>query len=127
MLLLFSLGYGVVRTLRPRRASEPQSLRAWQLVGIAAAIGVASYPLRMVLPLGHEVWHLALAQALAWVGGFTLGVLGTADEALRLASADPAARAGRLRATWPEVVGTGRVAVPAYGRPVGDRVAFEDP
>lgn len=50
-----------------------------------------------------------------------------ADEALRLASDDPAVRAGRLRADvarW--CVGTGRVAFPAYGRPVGDRVAFED-
>lgn len=76
VLLLFSLGYGVVRTLRPRRASEPQSLRVWHLVGIAVAIAVVSYPLRIVLPLGQEVWHLALAQAPAWVGGFTLGVLG---------------------------------------------------
>ena len=49
------------------------------------------------------------------------------DEALLLAAADPAVRAGRLRvdvARW--CVGTGRVDFPAYGRPVGDRVAFED-
>lgn len=50
-----------------------------------------------------------------------------ADEALRLASGDPAVRAGRLRvdvARW--CVGAGRLAFPAYAGPVGDRVAFED-
>lgn len=50
-----------------------------------------------------------------------------AHEALRLARQDPAVRAGRLRvdvARW--CVGTGRLAFPAYGGPVGDRVAFED-
>ena len=50
-----------------------------------------------------------------------------AEEALRLACDDPAVHAGRLRvdvARW--CVGTGRLAFPAYGGPVGDRVAFED-
>ena len=51
----------------------------------------------------------------------------SADDALRLARQDPAVRAGRLRvdvARW--CVGTGRLAFPAYGGPVGDRLAFED-
>lgn len=76
ILLVFSLVYGVARTIRPRRTGHPQPLRAWQLVAAALAIAAVSYPLRMVVPMGHEVWHLALAQAPAWVAGFTLGVLG---------------------------------------------------
>lgn len=76
VLLVFSLVYGVVRTLRPRRTSHPQPLRARQLVAVAMAIAAASYALRIAVPMGHEVWHLALAQAPAWVAGFTLGVLG---------------------------------------------------
>jgi fucose 4-O-acetylase-like acetyltransferase len=76
VLLVFSLAYGVVRTLQPRRTSQPQPLRARHLVAAALAIALASYPLRIAVPMGHEVWHLALAQAPAWIAGFTLGVLG---------------------------------------------------
>ena len=76
VLLVFSLVYGVARTLRPRRTSHPQPLRAWQVVAVAVAIAVVSFPLRIAVPVGHEVWHLALAQGPAWIAGFTLGVLG---------------------------------------------------
>jgi hypothetical protein len=76
VLLVLSLVYGVVRTLRPRRTSRPGLLRAWQLVAVALAIAVSSYLLRIAVPMGHEVWHLALAQAPAWIAGFTLGLLG---------------------------------------------------
>jgi fucose 4-O-acetylase-like acetyltransferase len=76
VLLAFSLLYGVARTLRPRPTSHPQPLRARQLVAVALAIALASYSLRIAVPMGHEVWHLALGQAPAWIAGFTLGVLG---------------------------------------------------
>ena len=76
VLLVFSLLYGVARTVRPHRPAGPQPLRAWQLVAVAVAIAAASYPLRVLVPMGDEVWHLALAQSPAWVAGFTLGVLG---------------------------------------------------
>ena len=66
----------MTRTVRPQRRVGPQPLRAWQLVAVAVAITAVSYPLRMVVPMGHEVWHLALAQSPAWVAGFILGVLG---------------------------------------------------
>jgi hypothetical protein len=76
VLLVFSLVYGVARTARPHRPTGPQPLRAWQLVAVAVAIAAASYLLRLVVPMGQEVWHLALGQSPAWVAGFTLGVLG---------------------------------------------------
>lgn len=76
VLLVFSLVYGVVRTVRPHGAAGPRPLHARQLVAVAVAIAVASYLLRIAVPMGHEVWHLALGQAPAWIAGFTLGILG---------------------------------------------------
>lgn len=102
VLLVFSLVYGVARTLRPRRTAEPQPLRAWQLVGVAAAIAVVSYPLRMVVPMGQEVWHLALAQAPAWVAGFALGILGGERGWFR--PLDPRLARGARRIGWAAMV-----------------------
>lgn len=76
VLLLFSLVYGVARSLRPCRTAPPRPLRARQLMGVAVAITVVSYLLRMAVPMGQEVWHVVLGQAPAWVAGFALGVLG---------------------------------------------------
>lgn len=76
VLLAFSLAYAVARTLWPRRTTGPVPLRAWQLVAAAAAVAIASYLLRLTVPLGNEVAHVSVAQAPAWVAGFTLGVLG---------------------------------------------------
>ncbi len=76
VLLVFSLAYGGVRTARPRRSDSPQPLRAWQLAGTALAIAAVSYPLRMVVPMGQEVWHVTVGQAPAWLAGFLLGVAG---------------------------------------------------
>jgi hypothetical protein len=76
VLLVLSLVYGVVRTLVPTRTSGPRPLRGWQLGVVALAVAAASYALRMAVPMGQEVWHLALAQAPAWVAGFAVGVLG---------------------------------------------------
>lgn len=78
VLLVFSLVYGVVRTVRPPHppASGPRPLRAAHLVAVALFIAATSYALRLAVPMGREVWHLALGQAPAWVGGFLLGALG---------------------------------------------------
>lgn len=76
VLLVFSLVYGVARSLRPCPTAQPRPLRARQLVGVALAIAAVSYLLRIVVPMGEEVWHVVLGQAPAWVAGFALGVLG---------------------------------------------------
>lgn len=76
VLLLFSLVYGVVRTLRPRLPGSQTALRWWHLAVMAVAVAVTSYLLRFVVPVGEEVWHVTLGQAPAWVAGFTVGVLG---------------------------------------------------
>jgi surface polysaccharide O-acyltransferase-like enzyme len=76
VLLVFSLGYGLVRSIRPSTTAHGQPLRLRHLVLTAAAVAVSSYLLRIVVPLGHEVWHLSLAQSPAWIAGFTVGVLG---------------------------------------------------
>ena len=99
VLLVFSLLYGVTRTVWPRRTTRRQPLRGQHLVIAAATIAVTSYPLRIVVPLGHEVWHLALAQAPAWAVGFTLGVLGGERGWFQPLDAD-LARAAR-RVAWP--------------------------
>jgi glucans biosynthesis protein C len=75
VLLAFSVGYAVLRALRPARpAAAP--LRGRTLVAAGVAVAVASYAVRWVVPLGTEVGHLALGQAPAWTAGFVLGVVG---------------------------------------------------
>jgi hypothetical protein len=76
VLLLFSVIYTAVRSVRPRRIGDGNPLRLRYLVAAAAIVAVTSYLTRFFTPLGTEVWHLALAQAPAWIVGFTLGVVG---------------------------------------------------
>jgi glucan biosynthesis protein C len=78
VLLVFSSVYAVARTLLPARdTSRPSTpLTRRTLASFAVAIAVASYLLRFAAPLGEEVFRLSLAQAPAWLGAFTLGVLG---------------------------------------------------
>lgn len=76
VLLVFSAAYAVFRTLRPMRPTDPAPPQIWRLAATAATVGVISYLVRLAVPLGHEVWRLALGQAPAWVAGFTLGTLG---------------------------------------------------
>jgi glucan biosynthesis protein C len=76
VLLLFSAGYALARTLLPRRTAAASPLRGWHLVLAGVVIALASYALRLVVPLGEERWHLALGQAPAWIVGFVLGLLG---------------------------------------------------
>jgi glucans biosynthesis protein C len=75
VLLVFSIGYAVVRTLRPAAAVQPGPPRLSTLVIVVGAMAAVSYLVRMWVPLGVEVWRLALGQAPAWITGFTLGVL----------------------------------------------------
>lgn len=76
VLLLFSAVYAVIRTMRPRQLVDDPPLRPRHLVTAALIVALSSYLVRIAIPLGEEVWHLALAQAPAWAVGFTLGVLG---------------------------------------------------
>lgn len=75
VLLLFSVGYALVRSAVPRRQTGPVPLRARDVIAASAFIAVASFLIRMTVPFGDEVWHLALGQAPAWLAGFVLGVL----------------------------------------------------
>ena len=75
VLLLFSLAYGVGRALVPRRGAH-QPLRRRHLVAVAACVALASWLIRIAVPVGDEVARLALGQAPAWITGFALGVVG---------------------------------------------------
>ena len=85
VLLIFSVGYVVVRALVPK-AAAPAPLRARYLVAAGVFIAVTSYAIRIAVPLGEEIPHLFLAhdlfvgQAPAWATGFTLGVVGARRE-----------------------------------------------
>lgn len=98
VLWVFSLLYGGARTIRPRRATTKQAPHWRHLLIAALAIAVASYLLRIGVPLGREVWHLALAQAPAWAVGFGLGVLGGERSWFRPLAADLAR--GVRRVGW---------------------------
>lgn len=75
VLLVFSIGYAVVRTFRPPVPARTAPLRLATLVIAVGAMAAVSYVIRIWVPLGVEVWRLALGQAPAWITGFTLGVL----------------------------------------------------
>ena len=74
VLMLFSTIYAMVRTIRPVAAAR-LPLRARHLLIPIGAVAVASYAIRIVVPLGEERWRLALGQSPGWVAGFTMGVL----------------------------------------------------
>lgn len=75
VLLVFSIAYAVVRTLRPPTPVRPAPPRLATLAIAVIAMTAASYVIRLWVPLGTEVWRLALGQTPAWITGFTLGVL----------------------------------------------------
>jgi hypothetical protein len=77
VLLLFSVVYAVVRTVLPRRMTAPTPMQARYLLAAGLFVAVMSYAIRIGAPLGEEVSEdLYLAQAPAWVTGFTLGIVG---------------------------------------------------
>lgn len=76
VLLLFSLGYALLRQARPRPPRAHSPLRRRHLLGLAAAVAVATFLVRTRIPLGEEVGRLALGQAPAWLAGFALGAVG---------------------------------------------------
>ncbi|WP_323102107.1 acyltransferase [Intrasporangium sp. YIM S08009] len=75
VLFLFSVGYAVLRRVRPLRAFVTRAPTLRSLVVVALAVAVAGFPIMAVAPLGQEVWRLAIAQAPAWLTGFALGVV----------------------------------------------------
>ena len=82
VLLLFSVGYAVLRRIRPRRARAPGVMTVRHLVVAIVAVSLASFLIRLVVPFGTErddipgLNDLYLAQAPAWLAGFVLGVVG---------------------------------------------------
>ncbi len=76
VLLLFSFAYAAFRAVRPEPAASHGSMTVRHILVTAAAIAVASYFVRLGVPLAQERWRLALGQAPAWAGAFTFGVVG---------------------------------------------------
>ena len=83
VLFVFSVGYATLRALRPARL-VPASPRWWQLLVGGLAVAACSFPITVLAPLGQEVWHLAIAQAPAWLAGFVLGALAAENHWLPL-------------------------------------------
>jgi surface polysaccharide O-acyltransferase-like enzyme len=76
VLLVFSTVYALIRAVWPNRAVGVSPLRVWHLATAAVVATGATFAVRMAVPLGEEVWHLAIGQAPGWVVGFVLGVVG---------------------------------------------------
>lgn len=76
VLLVFSAGYALARSIWPRHPSVSMPLRPRHLAVAMGLAAVATYLVRLATPLGDEVWHLAIAQAPGWVIGFSIGILG---------------------------------------------------
>lgn len=114
VLLVFSLSYAVVRTIWPCRATARARLGARHLVAAAGAVAVASYLLRLVVPMGVERWHVTIAQAPAWTAGFVLGVM--AGERGWVQPLAPALARSVRRVAWTaDAITAGLVAIAATG------------
>jgi fucose 4-O-acetylase-like acetyltransferase len=75
VLFVLSVGYAGVRAVWPRRRSDPRPLRLWHLLALAALVAIASWTIRLGVPMGEERWHLAVAQSPGWLAGFVIGIL----------------------------------------------------
>jgi glucan biosynthesis protein C len=74
-LLAFTLGYALLRQLRPQTKPPPRrALRGRQVAAIALAIAVTSFATRFAFPVGSEQLHLQLAMFPQYVILFSLGV-----------------------------------------------------
>ena len=76
VLLLFSIAYAAFRSLRPSRPQLVARIRGWHLVGLAAAIALGSFVVRLVWPaLSVTAFHLNLWDWPAMAGLFALGIV----------------------------------------------------
>ena len=73
-LLAFSLGYALLRSLRPpTRAPSQAPLRQRHVAGIALAIAVSSFTAHLAWPIGSEQLHLQLGMFPQYLILFSLG------------------------------------------------------
>jgi glucans biosynthesis protein C len=74
-LLVFTLGYTLLRVLRPEeRPPVWRRLRGAEVAAAALAIAVAAFAVHLVFPVGSEQIHLQLAMFPQYVILFSLGV-----------------------------------------------------
>jgi peptidoglycan/LPS O-acetylase OafA/YrhL len=121
VLLLFSALYALWRTFFPRATAPAARPSGWLLVALGAAVAVASYVIRMRVPLSAEVFRLALGQAPAWLAGFTMGVVGA--ERAWLDPVDRGLARGARRVAW-VAIGCFAVLVGAISVTGGDLAPF---
>ncbi len=103
VLLVFSAVYAGIRTLRRRAITSPARPRLRTLAVAVGLMAASSYLIRIWVPLGVEVWRLALGQAPSWILGFTLGVL--AAEGGWLEPLQPGVARFARRAAWSAAAG----------------------
>jgi Acyltransferase family len=72
-LLVFSLGYAVLQTLRPEAEAARAPLRGRQVVAVAVAIAMLSFAVRLAFPLGSEQFHVQLSVFPQYLVLFSLG------------------------------------------------------
>jgi hypothetical protein len=124
ILLLFSILYACVRAIRPAQDRGGSQLRLWHLMVAAIAIAAASYAIRLMVPLGEELWRLALPQAPGWIAGFVLGVM--AGERGWLFSLDPKVAVVVARSAW-VALGAGLLLLAAAGFAIDPARLFGGP
>ena len=77
VLLIFSLGYAMVRLLMPRRDRPPEPLQVRHLVVLAVGIAMVSFVLRLQFSMdSHQVMNLHVFQSPQHLSLFAFGALG---------------------------------------------------
>ncbi|WP_152360440.1 acyltransferase family protein [Microlunatus speluncae] len=86
VLLIFALGYVLLRRIRPARPRPVIKLRAWHVIMFALALGVVSWVWRMVVPVGTYVPIVGLPSAAylpQYLSLYVVGVLAYRNDWLR--------------------------------------------
>ena len=125
VLWLFSVLYALWRAAHPATppTTAPHPARLLVLTGVLVA--TASFGIRLVLPFGQEIGttDLYLAQAPAWIAGFTLGVL-AAERGWAADRLAPATSRWLFRVAWTAAAGTATVVSVTVGAFGGTIDAF---
>jgi peptidoglycan/LPS O-acetylase OafA/YrhL len=92
-LLILCVAYVPLRGFLSRRASAPIKLRPWHLVALGVGLGVASFLVRLVYPVGSSFFNLQFAYCSQYVVLFGIGAwLGTQPDGLTRVVSSPVAR-----------------------------------
>jgi len=99
-LLIFCVFFVLVRTRLPEPEAKSLDLKGWHVAVLGAAVGLASFLVRTVQPLGSTVLNFQLCYFAQYFVAFALGIWASKRDVLTQIAEHPVAR----RAGWCGIV-----------------------